>query len=58
MECKIKSIRQKNLRFFVLSPLSAKKITGRAEIQWAAVAAAREKIGIFAESCLMEYKLG
>jgi hypothetical protein len=34
--------------------LSAKKITGRAEIQWAAIAAAREKVGIFAESYLME----
>jgi hypothetical protein len=38
-----------------LDPLSAKKITGRPAIQWAAVAAAREKVGIFAESYLMEY---
>ncbi|UMX47603.1 MAG: hypothetical protein L7H18_04110 [Candidatus Nealsonbacteria bacterium DGGOD1a] len=30
-----KGIRQKNLRFSVLDPLSAKKITGRPAIQWA-----------------------
>jgi hypothetical protein len=49
-----KGIRQKNFRFFVLDPLSTKKITGRPAIQWAAIAATREKVGIFIGSYLME----
>ena len=46
-----KSIRQKNLRFFVsIFSLSAKKIFALPQNEWAALAAAHEKIGLLPDS--------
>jgi hypothetical protein len=52
------AFRQKGIRQKIFGSdlhLSAKKITGRPVIQWAAIAAAREKNRDFTESYLMEY---
>ena len=40
----------KNIRFFISYLLSAKKIFGLPQNEWAALAAAREKIGLLPDS--------